>query len=194
LLPIYVPNQLVLGEICYQTILQGYNATLVKYKKRAFIPYGFHIGFYQVKDIVRAKQEGLSQLEFQFQKGHFREHDPKSLVSKHASQVSSYWPYCHDRFEDEIFTENSQVWDEVVARMVDPRITKFKAMSWEEQVASLDERAQRAEEILRTREERVAFESIEMMEAPQEAPIQNWNFLGTPGARERVIQIYVGKQ
>jgi hypothetical protein len=64
LLPIYVPDRLVLGEICYQTILQGYNATLVKDKKRAFIPYGFHIGFYMVKDTVQAKQEGLSQLEF----------------------------------------------------------------------------------------------------------------------------------
>jgi hypothetical protein len=157
----------------------------VKDKKRAFIPYGFHIGFYQVKDTAQAKQEGLSQLEFWFQTGHFRKHDPKGLVSKHASQVSSCWPYAHDRFEDEIFTENAQDWDEVVARMADPKITKFKAMSWEEKATSLDERAQRAEEILRTREERVTFESTETMEAPQEAPVQNWNFLGTPGARER---------
>ena len=50
--------------------------------------------------------------------------------------------------------------------MVDPKITKFKAMSWEEKATSLDERAQRAEEILRTREERVTFESAETMEAP----------------------------
>jgi hypothetical protein len=48
-LPIYVSNRLVLGKICYQTILQAYNATLVKDKKREFIPYGFHIDFYQVK-------------------------------------------------------------------------------------------------------------------------------------------------
>ena len=41
--------------------------------------------------------------------------------------------------------------------MANPKITKFKAMSWEEQVASLDERAQRVEEIPRTREERVTF-------------------------------------
>jgi hypothetical protein len=63
MLPVYVVDRLVLGEICYQTIL-GYNATLVKDKKRSFIPYGFHIGFYMVKDTMRAKQEGLSQLEF----------------------------------------------------------------------------------------------------------------------------------
>ena len=64
LLPVYVPDQLIVGEICYHTILQGYNATLVKDKKQAFIPYGFHIGFYMVKDTAQAKQEGLIQLEF----------------------------------------------------------------------------------------------------------------------------------
>jgi hypothetical protein len=62
LLPSHVLDHLVVGEICYQTILQGYNATLVKDKKWAFIPYGFHVGFYLVKDITQAKQEGLSQL------------------------------------------------------------------------------------------------------------------------------------
>jgi hypothetical protein len=55
------------GEIFYQTILQGYNTILVKDKKRAFIPYGFHVVFYMVKDTAQAKQEGMSQLEFKFQ-------------------------------------------------------------------------------------------------------------------------------
>jgi hypothetical protein len=64
LLLVYVPDRLVLGEIYYQSIIQGYNATLVKDKKRYFIPYGFHIGFYMVKDTTHAKQLGLGQLEF----------------------------------------------------------------------------------------------------------------------------------
>jgi hypothetical protein len=33
------------GEIFHDTILQGYNAKLVKEKKRAFIPYDFLINF-----------------------------------------------------------------------------------------------------------------------------------------------------
>jgi hypothetical protein len=107
-LPIYVPDQLVLGKICYQTILQRCNATFVKDKKRAFILYGFHIGFWMVKDTTHAKQLRLSQLEFRFQTGRFCKHDPKGLVLQHASQVSSCWPYAHDRFEDEVFTENAQ--------------------------------------------------------------------------------------
>jgi hypothetical protein len=55
LLPVHVLDRLVVGEICYQTILEGYNTTLVKDKKRAFIPYGFHVGFYLVKDTTQAK-------------------------------------------------------------------------------------------------------------------------------------------
>jgi hypothetical protein len=71
LLPSHVPDRLIVGEICYQTILRGYNATLVKDKKRAFIPYSFHVGFYIVKETTQAKQEGLSQLEYRFPTGCF---------------------------------------------------------------------------------------------------------------------------
>jgi hypothetical protein len=70
----------------------------------------------------------------------------------------------------------------VVARVNDPKVTKFKAVIWEEKTTSLEKEAQ---EILRTREERVTFESAKMMEAPQGAPVQNWNFLENPGALER---------
>jgi hypothetical protein len=77
----------------------------------------------------------------------------------HASQVSSCWPYAHDRFEDEVFTENAQDWDEVVARMVDPRMTRFKAMSLDEQVETLE---QSTKESLRAREEMVAAETTEI--------------------------------
>jgi hypothetical protein len=50
LFPIHVPDKLVLGEIFYQTILQGFNASLVKDKKMIFIPYGFYVGYHFVKD------------------------------------------------------------------------------------------------------------------------------------------------
>jgi hypothetical protein len=69
LLPYHVPYQLVMGEICYHTILQGYNDTLVKDKKQDFIPYSFHVEFYLVKDNAQAKQQGLSQLVFSFPRG-----------------------------------------------------------------------------------------------------------------------------
>jgi hypothetical protein len=60
----HILDRLVVGEICYQTILHGYNATLDKEKKQAFIPYDFHVGFHIVKETAQDKQEGLSQLEF----------------------------------------------------------------------------------------------------------------------------------
>jgi hypothetical protein len=108
LLPTHASNYLIVGEICYQTILQGYNATLVKDKNRASIPYGFHVGFYMVNNKKQEKQEGLSQLEYRFPTSQFHKHDPKGLVPQHASQVYPCWLYAHDNFEDEIFTEGAQ--------------------------------------------------------------------------------------
>ena len=127
-----VQDWIFMGEIFYQTILQGYNTILVKDKKRAFIPYGFNIGFYLVKDTAQAKLEGLSQIEFRFLTNRFRKHDPKGLVLQHASHVSSCWLYAHDKFEDEIFTECAHDWDKVVQRMANPNMTRFKAMSMDE--------------------------------------------------------------
>jgi hypothetical protein len=105
---------------------------LVKDKKRAFIPYGFHVEFYLVKDTTQAKQEGLSQLEFRFPMRRFHKHDPKGLVLQHASQMSSYWSYAHEKFKHEVFTKNAKDWDEVVQRMVDLKMTRFKATSMDE--------------------------------------------------------------
>jgi hypothetical protein len=56
----------------------------------------------------------------------------------------SSWPYAHEKFEDEVFTENDQDWDEVVARMVDPKMTRFKAISLDEQEKILEKSAQGA--------------------------------------------------
>jgi hypothetical protein len=70
--------------------------------------------------------------------------------------VSSYWPYAHDKFEDEIFIENAQDWDEVVARMNDPKMTKFISMSLDEQTTTIKQLAQ---EDLQAREEMLASEA-----------------------------------
>ena len=102
------------------------------------------MGFYLVKDTSQAKQEGLGQLEFRFPTGGFRKHDPKGLVLQHSSQVSSCWPYVHDKFEDEIFTEYAQDWEEVVQRMVNPNMTRLKAMSMDKQVETIEKSTQEA--------------------------------------------------
>jgi hypothetical protein len=73
--------------------------------------------------------------------------------------VSSCWPYAHDKFEDEVFTENAQDWDEVVARMADPKMTRFKAMSLDEHAKTIEQLAQEA---LRAREEMIAVKVAEV--------------------------------
>jgi hypothetical protein len=47
LLPKYVSNIVVLGEIAYQTILQGFDVSLTKDSiKITFVPYNMYIGHY----------------------------------------------------------------------------------------------------------------------------------------------------
>jgi hypothetical protein len=50
----------------------------------------------------------------------------------------SYWPYAHDRFEDEIFTKNAQEWDKVLQRRVNPDMAWFRDMSMDEQVELIE--------------------------------------------------------
>jgi hypothetical protein len=121
-----------------------------------------------VKDTAQAKQEGLSQLKFIFQTGHFHKHDPKGLVLKHAQQVSYYWPYAHDRFEDEIFIKNAQEWEEVMVRMADPKEIRFKAMSWDEQEIVLEQTVQ---ETIKTREEMIL---VKVVGSPQGTTETTW--------------------
>jgi hypothetical protein len=128
----------------------------VKDKKSALIPYGFHIGFYMVKDTMQAKQEGLSQLEYQFPIGRFHKNDPKGLVPQNAGHVSSCCPYAHDSFEDEIFTKGTQYSEEVLHRRDNPSMMKFKVMTMDEQVDMIEHTPQ---EVIRVREETRAAEA-----------------------------------
>jgi hypothetical protein len=97
-----------------------------------------------VKDIAQAKQDGLSQLEYRFLIGRFYKHDPKGLVLQHASQVSFYWPYTHEMFEDAIFTECTQDWEELLQKKDSPNMTRFKSMSMDEKVEMIEQIAQEA--------------------------------------------------
>jgi hypothetical protein len=75
--------------------------------------------------------------------------------------------------------ENAQYWDEIVARMVDPRMTKFKAMSLDEQATTLEQSTQGT---LRAREEMIATETTKILQA---VPIQGRGFPMALDARER---------
>jgi hypothetical protein len=79
-----------MGEIAYQMVYQGFNASLLKeVKKKNFIPYGFRLGHYFIKDPKHARKEATSHLEYWFSLGQFRRHDPKGLVAKHCDLVST---------------------------------------------------------------------------------------------------------
>jgi hypothetical protein len=74
-LPKYVPDKLIVGEVAYQIVLQGFNASLLKEEKtRIFIPYVFRVGHYFIKDPKHATQDIVSHLENRFQTRWFRRH------------------------------------------------------------------------------------------------------------------------
>jgi hypothetical protein len=90
----------VLREIDYQTIMYGFNATLIKEKCKAFIPYNMYIG-YGLTSSQFSKKEYISLLEYKFPQGKFRRHHPKGLVSEHEKQLNIVWPYIHGQWDHE---------------------------------------------------------------------------------------------
>jgi hypothetical protein len=72
--------------------------------------------------------------------------------------ISSYGSYAHDNFEDKIFTEGAQDWEEVLQGRANPNMTKFKAMSLDEEVETKEQIAQEA---LRVRDESKMVEAAE---------------------------------
>jgi len=69
-----------MGEVCYQTIIQGSNAYLMKEaKKRMVVPCGFRVRYCFIKYTRKARHEALNHLEYQFHTRRFRRHDPKGL-------------------------------------------------------------------------------------------------------------------
>jgi hypothetical protein len=147
---------MVLGEVFYQTFFQGFNASLVKDKKMVFIPYGFHIRYYFVKDAMWAKKEVQIHLEYMFPTCRYKKNDPKELVPKHVIQVVSYWPYAHDSFDDGIFTKNSQDWEEFLQMKSNSGMTEFRSMSRNEQIDLIEKtsRATMRMQLEREREEK----------------------------------------
>jgi hypothetical protein len=70
LLPKYVLGILVLGEISYQLVLQGFNASLLKeVKKKICIPYNFILGHKYLKYLKHARHEANYILEYVFSHG-----------------------------------------------------------------------------------------------------------------------------
>jgi hypothetical protein len=94
-----VPNRLILGEIAYQTILHGFNASLFKEdKNKICVPYNFSQRYYHLKDPKLDRQESSAMLYYRFFQGNFRRHDPLGLVAKTYEVIFLSWPYTHEKW------------------------------------------------------------------------------------------------
>jgi len=56
---------------------------------------------------------------------------------KHVEQVAYNWPYGHVRWEEEVFIEDAQNWDEVLERRRNPHIIVFKYLSIDKQMLEI---------------------------------------------------------
>jgi hypothetical protein len=72
-----------LGEIIYQTILHGYNASLVKDKKRAFIPWSK-----TRRDVSRVCRMTKSMVCVDISLEHKVQHSEKSILGLNHQQAS----------------------------------------------------------------------------------------------------------
>jgi hypothetical protein len=60
-------------------------------------------------------------------------------VEQHIGQVVFHLLYAHDTFEDNIFIKNSMDWEDFLQRKDKPYLTRFKSMSSNEQLESLEQ-------------------------------------------------------
>jgi hypothetical protein len=96
--------------------------------------------------------------------GRYMKHDPKGLISKHATQVSLTWPCAHEKWEEELFNEDAHDWKEVKKRRDNPGVTIFSSLPVQEQIkivkagasssAGLVDKKLGKEEDLKTKKER----------------------------------------
>jgi hypothetical protein len=95
-----------LGEISYQTVLDGFNVSLEKDRRTCFILYNTYTGHYGLTSSKDSRQEVNAMLEYRFPQGKFKRHDPKGLVLKHKQLLNIAWPYAHEIWEREEIYDN----------------------------------------------------------------------------------------
>jgi hypothetical protein len=77
----------ILGEIAYQTILHGLNASLEKYSRRkGFIPYNMYIGNYGLSNSNKQDKKKIPCWSIGSHKVNWG-HDPDGSVLKHILYV-----------------------------------------------------------------------------------------------------------
>jgi len=71
-------------------------------------------------------------LEYHLPPRKFKRHDLKVLVSKHYEVVSASWPHSHETWEDILFLQDANDWEEVLDRRRNLQLTIFKTLSFDE--------------------------------------------------------------
>jgi hypothetical protein len=107
-------------------------------------------------------------LEHHFSLGKFRRHEQKGLVVKHFDLVSIAWPYSHKKWEDELFLQDYDNWEEVLERKKNPHLTIFRVISIDEQLVEI----QMGVDAKRDRKEYQESQSLEEIKLKEETELK----------------------
>jgi hypothetical protein len=79
-------------------------------------------------------------LEYLSPPRYFRRHDPKGIVAKHCELFVASWSYSHKKWEDGVFLQDANDWEEVLERRRNLQLTIFKTLSSNEHLVDLERR------------------------------------------------------
>ena len=104
-LPHLVPESLLLQEICYQTYVNGVDASLHRNNKGLWPQFPLMTPVYKIENFKQAKEEVNVLSSYKFREVSFWRYEPQGKLKEHLKQVGFQWSYSH---EDLLLGELSQ--------------------------------------------------------------------------------------
>jgi hypothetical protein len=114
LLPQFIPENIVLQEVAYQTIIHGVRGMLYRSKKEIWPPLPLYIGNYFFENTKQAQVEVDILLSYHFGEERFRRHDPKNIVKENFHRMRLPYEYTTEFWEEEEVHQNDKTYDEVI--------------------------------------------------------------------------------
>ena len=94
--PHFVPDNLLLQEISYQTYVNGVLASLHRNKKGLWPSFPLSTKVFKIENFKQDKDEVGILSSFKLREVSFRRHDPQGNMKEHLQQVGYIWIYSYE--------------------------------------------------------------------------------------------------
>ena len=102
LLPIIVPDRMVLQEFSFQTFIDGTHPKLAKKKRKSWPKFPLHIDSLVIQNSIHANLLGKGITTMKLGEAGKRFYDPKAFLAILFSQVKGKFNYTHEYFPDDL--------------------------------------------------------------------------------------------